>query len=1138
MSNRKSSAGLISRLSGILFKQRLTGFLAGGIDTMAAFLAAAVLLVVLAGVLILPVWLKISALVVAGGLVLFVFVRTALTRLTDGSVESVADRLETINPELDGRLIATVQFARMQDNPGYSSELMALTERKAVEGASSIDFNRALSFAGLISSAKYLAVAAFVASILMVSWPSVVNHAWTVYSHPTQEIAPPLGYSLDPIPGSTQMVKYRDIEIGGMLTGGQFPEEAIIYHRLAGGNWQRTEVVVPRGRIAAEEDSVAITTKLRQVNKSFDFYVEAGRTRTEVCAVDVVDRPRVAGLKLSVFYPRYTGLEPTVIDENNGSFSAIVGSNVNLSVETNLPVDEAALIFSDSITKSMDVSDRLAETSLQVKESQAYYVKLTDHLGENNPDPIEYYITAVPDEYPAIEVIKPGFDVNFGEEMLLPMHVRIFDDFGFSHLALKYVIVNDGQPSEEHVSMLHFSDRIKTEGDVEFTWDLDQFNLFPGDYIVYHYEVADNDEISGPKLATSRKFIARFPSMEEIIAATEAEAESRVRRTEQMLKEGRESVDRINKIARKLKAQEKDARQTDWQHQKELQSLAEKNTDLLDQLEKTAEEMNKALDESTKNSMLSRQILEKMDQIRKLFEDVATPEMREAQKKLLEALKEMDRNELQKAMDDYQMSMDEMLQRLERTLALLKKMQMEQKMEAMLRKLEQLADKQESMNEKTSAGDESELPGLGREEQKLKSDMESLKKESEGLRDLAQEAEMSESPDLNEFAEALEQTDADQDMQQMSQSLQQQDRNQAGESGKQALSKMRQMLNQMQQSLASMQHDEGAELERAMQAAIDDASQLSQQQEGMHQQSRQLSHNSMMMHDQATDQQDLKAACSGLQNRIGELGKKSPFVAGELMQLIGKARSEMDMATESLTSRRKTQAMKHQRDAMSSLNLAALRLMESLDQQKQCNNGSSCNKPTQKLNSMCNKQNSLNMQTQNQCNSPGNNPNGGQGSQRQELKRLAGEQGALRKSLEDLNREFGGSRQILGRLDAIADEMKKVEEDMADGEVGAETLERQLKIHSRLLEASRTLQRRDFTQQRQATTAKEDVFAAPPALPADLLDDRVKLEDRLRQYLSEDYPPQYEEQIKAYFRALLQSQAGKTGSTQEATSQP
>jgi hypothetical protein len=163
------------------------------------------------------------------------------------------------------------------------------------------------------------------------------------------------------------------------------------------------------------------------------------------------------------------------------------------------------------------------------------------------------------------------------------------------------------------------------------------------------------------------------------------------------------------------------------------------------------------------------------------------------------------------------------------------------------------------------------------------------------------------------------------------------------------------------------------------------------------------------------------------------------------------------------------------------------------------------------------------------CHNPGERGQPAQGPEAQAfrdgLKRLAGEQGAIRKSMEELEREFGGSRQILGRLSDIAKEMKTIEESLESGEVGPETAERQLRVYSRMLEASRSLQRKDFTEQRRATTATEQPVLVPQNLPASLLDERIEIEDRLRQFLGDNYPPQYEEQIKAYFRALLKAEA-------------
>ena len=48
------------------------------------------------------------------------------------------------------------------------------------------------------------------------------------------------------------------------------------------------------------------------------------------------------------------------------------------------------------------------------------------------------------------------------------------------------------------------------------------------------------------------------------------------------------------------------------------------------------------IDKMQENSVSSREILEKLSEIKKLFEKVATPEMKEARLKLMEALKQMD----------------------------------------------------------------------------------------------------------------------------------------------------------------------------------------------------------------------------------------------------------------------------------------------------------------------------------------------------------------------------------------------------------------------------------------------------------------------------------------------------------------
>lgn len=1125
MNEYSQNQTLIARLQKALSKERLVMFFAGLILSASVMLGVVTALSLLANFLVLEVWLKIPLLIFAALLAGYLFIRLAFLRLFSGTVDSLAVRVEQTNPGLRGRLIAAVQFARLKSGHGFSDELIESTHSQANKRSADLDFGQVVSAKPISESGRFLAGVTVLTLALLFFVPGLYSYSYEVYSHPASVIAPPIAYQLIPFPGSTEWVKHKDIQIGASVVGQRIPDKAKIHYRLAGGSWQTSRVEIASGGSVdiSESDSLEVRMTLRQITRSFDYYVEAGRVQTEIQHVDVVDRPRVTGIDLAVFYPKYTGLEPMTISENNGSFSAIMGSRVNMKVTSNLPVDSASLIFEDASDSPLTVERNSAELSMSIMESRSYYIRLVDHLGEINPDPIEYYITSIPDEYPTVDVLRPGFDANLTDELRVPFKIRLFDDFGFSSLVLKYKVVARGRSGDEHVAVLHFSDDIKTEGEIEFDWDLDQFNLFPGDYISYYFEVTDNDEISGPKIGKSRSYIIRLPSLDELIADAETDGSERIVRTEDLLKSAKELVDRLKKAGRKLDAnidRNQKNNSADWQQQKELESIAGKNEDMLQKIEDISESMEQSLDEMRENALMSREVMEKMEQIQKLFEEIASPEMKEAQKKLLEALQKMDREQIEQAMKDFEMNQEEMLDRLERTLALLKKMQLEQKMEAMIRKAEELVDRQEDMNQKTDSSDQNSLPDLKSDEDKIREELADLKEDVADLEKLMKEANLENSPEAKKFAEAVEKTDADKNMEQMSKSLQQQERQEASQQGKKAKSKLAEMLNEMQQQQMAMSGADDQEMERAMRRAIDDANYLSRSQEDLLREAAVLSPRSTMIREIAGDQQEIARSSEGLRDVIADLGKKSPFVAAELQQILNSAMANMEQATQKFDARQTGQALRNQRNAMVDLNKAAQRLLESLDQQKQCNNAGSCDKPTQDLESLSKKQNQLNQKSQ----KPGGNqqPNFETGMpDREGLKRLAAEQGAIRKSLEQLERDLGGSRQILGRLKDIAREMKKIEESLESGEVGSEVRERQLKVYSRMLEASRSLQRKDFSEQRKSEVATNETILLPPELSGNILDDRTSIEDRLRRFLGDEYPAQYEDQIKAYFRALL-----------------
>ncbi|HHI03681.1 MAG TPA: hypothetical protein ENL22_09190 [candidate division Zixibacteria bacterium] len=1125
MEKNEKILNLKRRLGTVLYRERLILFIAGSMAITAVLILTAILLSLAAAIVILPVWTKIGLLVLSVFSSIYFFWRFCFSRLFSNSDEVMALRLEKKYPQLKGRLIAALQFAaeNRRNIDEYSAPLVEATLIQAERESVDLDFGAAVSTNPIWKNLRTMAISGLFGFFLLLLFPGFFTYSYEVWSSPTRLIAPPIGYRLMAYPGDDIAIKYRTVDLGGIITGAQFPGEASIYYRFSGGNWQKTDISLKDKTIlsGSSGDSLLFYTTLKQVRRSLDYYVRAGRIITPVAHIDVVDRPRVTGIRTTLFYPDYTGLEPAVIDENDGSISAVLGTRVSMKIETNVPVTIAEMIFGDSSRSQFELSGQTGHQSFRIDKDRNYYIHLVDKQGEVNPNPIEYYITAIPDEYPVLDVIRPGVDINLNEEMLIPIILHISDDYGFSSLQLKYSLVSNRRRGDETVAVLHFSDSIKTEGEIKFNWDVEPLRLMPSDYIVYHFELADNDRISGPKVSSSREYIARLPSLEEIIAQTEQEQSQNISKAEQFFKAHKDLSERLKNIVRKMEEDRTRPNQKlSWQHQKELQEIAAQEEKITEQIKETAEDLDKMIDRMQENSLSNRELLEKLSEIQKLFEKVATPEMKEARLKLMEALKLMDMKKLEEALKDFQLSQEELMQRLDRTIALLRRMEIEQKINSMAEMAKHLAEKQEQVNRETEKSPEEKLPSLSPEERKIQKGFDNLKKEAAKLKEMFKNTGFAKPEDTKEFLDAVEKSDADKNMEQMDRELQRMAKQQARLEGEQAYSKLLKMADQMKQGQEKMCSGGGKDAAKKIRAAINDLNYLCNGQEEIINNASGITIGSEVLRDLAAQQQVLRESVGGLAGRISELGNESPFVAAELNSLIKQAIGNIDLAIDQFSNRRRQEGVNYQREALYNLNRSAISMLKALESQNNCNKGGSCNKPSLKMGSLAEQQQLLNRQTQSQCQNQGSNPSL---SDTDAMRRLAAEQNAIGKSLGQLQNEFGQSKEILGRLDAIREDMEKVADALANGEVGQDLLNRQLKIYSRMLDATRTMQRKDFTDQRRARIGEEILRNSPPALSGNHLRGGLDIEGRLRQFLEEKYPEVYESHIKAYFKALLEN---------------
>jgi hypothetical protein len=138
----------------------------------------------------------------------------------------------------------------------------------------------------------------------------------------------------------------------------------------------------------------------------------------------------------------------------------------------------------------------------------------------------------------------------------------------------------------------------------------------------------------------------------------------------------------------------------------------------------------------------------------------------------------------------------------------------------------------------------------------------------------------------------------------------------------------------------------------------------------------------------------------------------------------------------------------------------------------------------------------------------------------QQMERYAQEQRRLREQLEQIQKDDETRRELLGRLDQAKREMKEVEERLESGTAGGDLEEKQNRILSRLLDASRSVHRRDYDPQRESRAGEDVVRGSAPELPPELLRENDRLRLDLLKAEADRYPAQYRAFIEAYLRRL------------------
>lgn len=1075
------------------------------------------------------------------------------------SAESIALRVGDAYPDIRDTLSNALQ---LQAGSTGSVELVSAAVQSASNAADGKDFTVIINRKPARRAWLLALTSGALLAVLLFTLPGIFGASLVRLLNYNKSYLPPAPFSLTISQDADTVLRGSDAQIF-IEAKGVVPKDATLYIREAG-----SKQFVP---IAVSFDtSMSVVHRFPGITATVQAYAfapwnDTGVT-TDTATIVVIDRPLIRSLTGKVVPPAYTQQPPAEISDQRADITALAGSVVHLTVVSNKKLRKAVVnvgtrhdsVRTDTTGFPMTISGNIATVRFAVRSGGWYSIQLLDSDGQQNATPVQHTITVLSDGYPTITMVQPTKDVDVDASARLPMLMAIADDYGFSSLRLKYRLVKSryAMPEKDFRSInLPLQPKV-TALDVGYTWDLTKLDITPDDVFEFYVEVADNDVVTGPKTAKTGTYTVRMPSLDKIFADTDKEHESISKDLTKLAKETEQMQRESEELRRELQKQQSQSQtQTQWSDRKKAEDLVARRQELQKKMETLADRIEQMSNKLQQHKAISPETLEKYKELQELMRHVKSEELERMQKRMQDAMKQLSPEELEKAMQNFTFDEEKFRQSIERTLNLLKRIQAEQKADELAKRAEELAQRQNDLakqTQNTNPMDKEARSKLADQQQKLREDTEKLARDAEDLQKMMKDLGVTMPQDKMDAA--MEELDAQQttsDMNDATEQLSHADMQKAAQKQNSASKNLQRFAQQMQQVKKQMNKNAQREAMRQMQRGIQDAVELSKQQEELMKQMQGVDPSSQQFTQLAQRQKQIQEAMMNMANSMMQLSQRSTSVTPEMAQDMGDALQNMQNALQQMQDRMGSMAQRSQQGAMQSMNSAAKRMSDALGQMMSGDAGGqggqgqspgmgqgSGESPFQRLQKLADMQQQINNQMPGQGGQqPGGQQQGqgGQGSQggqggqggqlspqqQAELGRLAAQQGRALKAIQELEQErrnIAGTRKPIGDLQQIADDMKEVMTDMQTGSVTPETRLRQERILSRLLNASRSMNERDLEKTRESNSGVDVMRTSPAELNIKLNDPSAmkQLLDQMRKRYSRDY----ENLIRSYFEAL------------------
>jgi hypothetical protein len=838
-----------------------------------------------------------------------------------------------------------------------------------------------------------------------------------------------------------------------------------------------------------------------RLEQAIQYYAENEIATSPVYKVRVLDEPIVKKWQVQYKYPAYTAL-PTLEDSlSYGNIEAYKGTVVELRVISSIPVKRATMIYDDASRKDLtSLSPNEYLTQINITNPHSWYLELEDELGRKSR-PEEKFIRVLPDAPPQIRLVFPGEDVTLNQNLMLPLIISADDDFGLANCSLHYQVNSD--------EIRHTQIKAVIPGkmfNTDYAWDMQSLELFPGDVVSYWAEIYDNAPV--PQKGSSTRFRARFPSIEEIYSEIEQQEEQRTQELSQSLEESRDLQERFEQKRRELL---KDPT-LDWEDKKQLEDILSKQEELLDEVDNIAGDYQDLIDKMQANSTLSQETLEKMMRIQELMHEIATPEMQEAMRKLERAMENVDPADLRKALEDFKFSLEDFAKNIEQTLALLESIKNEQAVQKALQISEEMERMQKSLHDKTDDSS-NDAQKLAEDQEQIVEKYDTLNQELENLQDMLKD-DPDASQRLQDLLKDMQNSDTKQDLQQSQKSLQQNMRSQSMSAQESAMQKMRRFTLKLDEMKSSMSSGSQLQMTQALEQAVRELLIFSKK----HEETK-----ARYQQDVYPLIPDIISSYEGLQIVLNKLFSK-PQVSMVIppkfyIDLTDTNKAYRDIFSVLGTSYSPGIKLNLQ-TIQEGLNQMAHDLMLALQNSSSGGgSGGGMQSLMQMLEQMGQQQMAMNMLTQQLMMQMQAQGSALDSATLDQIDRLASDHERLAENLKRALQQDPEAQKQGNALKQIIEEAEAVARALRNKQLDHDLVKRQENILSRLLDAQRSINKRDTSERREAisSTGKASDIQ-PQAVDYERLRRSMMLDDEFK-----NYPREYQQLIMEYLKLLEES---------------